>query len=661
MATTTTKLIMKKRLIALLMVMLLSAMSMLVSPVPALAQTATDAQCNPTPLANAFDFIRIGDVDGFGFGVGKGYVGSDGKAINVDNKGILTTGDVLPDLNGDGKISNRGEGDPFDNRSNKELAGTYLQGHNYIDNGSAGSDYTDLSLGKSFGYKTSPTYGRPFPDGDPKTLPNQPGFKFRFLVEKDKLPEGTPLFFNIMLGDYDVEPGQINLRAVSGNTLTIPLTASEKVTGGRNGIVEPAYVPLKFNQVFKDGDRKGKQPGYWIGAVDVDLDAPDEPYTAFDYAEIGTQQIPLAPCPPKEYKGEIRGLKWDDSDGDGERSTLISGNPPYAMFVIDLSSSTEKPFQGSNMGDVNGDGKVNSVLDGELKAFITLNQQLIDQGFGDTGKVSIIGFGYKAGNVDMDPVTPGIQLATSPGADKNNNGIPDVEDLLSSFKMDYGRYVANTATNSFEIGAYYYTRTRGTGTNYEPDLQLAISTLQALNAPTGKGNVVFISDGVPGGGLEGTAAFNTFQTNYVDEANTLQNTKVNVTAFGAGSGAQIPPLAKIDPRAEVFTTTDELIAVFNGTQGTTTTTGTGGLEAVLPGVTIYLDLNNNGTLDSKEPSQKTNDQGLYQFTDLAPGTYVVREVVDSGYKQTAPSGGFAKVTLGEDEIVSDINFGNTSN
>ena len=59
--------------------------------------------------------------------------------------------------------------------------------------------------------------------------------------------------------------------------------------------------------------------------------------------------------------------------------------------------------------------------------------------------------------------------------------------------------------------------------------------------------------------------------------------------------------------------------------------------------------------------RKPTIKDYIKFTDLAPGTYVVREVVDSGYKQTAPSGGFAQVTLGEDEIVSDINFGNTSN
>ncbi len=73
---------------------------------------------------------------------------------------------------------------------------------------SKGSDYTDLSLGKVFGYKSSRTYGNSFPDGDP-----------------------------------------------SG------------------------------------------EAGYWLGYLDVDFDAPEEPYLSFDFAEIGTKQIPLTPCP----------------------------------------------------------------------------------------------------------------------------------------------------------------------------------------------------------------------------------------------------------------------------------------------------------------------------------------------------------------------------
>ena len=70
------------------------------------------------------------------------------------------------------------------------------------------------------------------------------------------------------------------------------------------------------------------------------------------------------------------------------------------------------------------------------------------------------------------------------------------------------------------------------------------------------------------------------------------------------------------------------------------------VEPGLTGVQVYLDLNNNGLLDANEPSQITSsdnpntldidETGQYRFTNLTPGSYVVREVVPGGYKQTAP-------------------------
>ncbi|MGK7886905.1 MAG: hypothetical protein AB4057_20040, partial [Crocosphaera sp.] len=238
--------------------------------------------------------IRIGDFDGFGFREGNGLKSASGDPINVDGKGVLSVNDFLPDFNGDGKISNRDAGDPFDNRSEAEVAGTYLTGDGFEDMGSQGSDYTDLSLGKVFGYKTSPTYGNSFPDGDPKTLPNTPGFEFRFKVAKGKLPEGTPLFFNVVFGDYDVKPIAIIFKNSQGETVKQDLTASAQ--GKNDGMIASAFANLDFSQVFTDGDSSG-EAGYWVGYLDVDFDAPEEPYLSFDFAEIGTKQIPLTPCP----------------------------------------------------------------------------------------------------------------------------------------------------------------------------------------------------------------------------------------------------------------------------------------------------------------------------------------------------------------------------
>lgn len=59
-------------------------------------------------------------------------------------------------------------------------------------------------------------------------------------------------------------------------------------------------------------------------------------------------------------------------------------------------------------------------------------------------------------------------------------------------------------------------------------------------------------------------------------------------------------------------------------------------ESGLAGRTVYLDQNKNGVLDVGETATITNSTGDYRFTDLAPGTYTVAEVVPTGWQQTTP-------------------------
>ena len=54
-------------------------------------------------------------------------------------------------------------------------------------------------------------------------------------------------------------------------------------------------------------------------------------------------------------------------------------------------------------------------------------------------------------------------------------------------------------------------------------------------------------------------------------------------------------------------------------------------ESGLAGWTVYLDANNNGQLDLNEVSTTTAADGSYSFANVAPGTYTVREVLQSGW------------------------------
>jgi VCBS repeat-containing protein len=59
-------------------------------------------------------------------------------------------------------------------------------------------------------------------------------------------------------------------------------------------------------------------------------------------------------------------------------------------------------------------------------------------------------------------------------------------------------------------------------------------------------------------------------------------------------------------------------------------------EPGIEGVTIFVDLNRDNTLDAGEPTTTTGPDGSYSFIDLEAGAYVVREVVPGGWVQTAP-------------------------
>ena len=83
-------------------------------------------------------------------------------------------------------------------------------------------------------------------------------------------------------------------------------------------------------------------------------------------------------------------------------------------------------------------------------------------------------------------------------------------------------------------------------------------------------------------------------------------------------------------------------------------------EGGISGQVIYLDANNNGALDAGEASTVTDANGLYSFPGLAPGSYVVREVVlpNHGIVMTTPPSGGAGVNVSSNNATTGPDFGN---
>jgi RHS repeat-associated protein len=73
--------------------------------------------------------------------------------------------------------------------------------------------------------------------------------------------------------------------------------------------------------------------------------------------------------------------------------------------------------------------------------------------------------------------------------------------------------------------------------------------------------------------------------------------------------------------------------------------------------TIYLDQNNNGTRDTNERFTVTDANGNYQFNNLVPGRYLVREELRSGWMQTTIPQAY-ELIIDDDEVFTNINFGN---
>ena len=80
------------------------------------------------------------------------------------------------------------------------------------------------------------------------------------------------------------------------------------------------------------------------------------------------------------------------------------------------------------------------------------------------------------------------------------------------------------------------------------------------------------------------------------------------------------------------------------------------IELVLDGGDGMMDGNDDTVVDT----QMTDVDGQYQFNDVAPGTYFVREIVPLGFMQMAPLSDFYTVAVESGTNQSNLHFGNVS-
>jgi hypothetical protein len=147
-----------------------------------------------------------------------------------------------------------------------------------INKGTRGSLWTDLAL-------SSGAEDRNWPDENGPQPPNNARFIFDFTVGKNDIAPGGNVFFNLVFGDYDVDPAVVQVSFAGKPERALLLRNlqdhSSEVGAFLDGLIDGRSANLQFDEVFTKDEK-----GDWRGFVDVVFIAPREPYTAFDFVEL---------------------------------------------------------------------------------------------------------------------------------------------------------------------------------------------------------------------------------------------------------------------------------------------------------------------------------------------------------------------------------------
>lgn len=236
---------------------------------------------------------------------------------------------------------------------------------------------------------------------------------------------------------------------------------------------------------------------------------------------------------------------------------MIGISPPFNfLFVIDVSGSTKKQFQGTAVGDINEDERNNTILDAELDSVIKAIEGFVD-----------------APSLTNDNVNIGIVTFSTEATYLGNWGAADPNDP----KVVNPSLVDNLTSLSY-----------GGWTNFDDALDKSIKYFENDAPDVGaRTNIMyFLSDGLPN--RCGDDDLNTAEDNCADsddnenkpgtivfdsELEILQtNYSVSIHAIGVGAGSDVTPgsgLDKLDntrnpltgDNVTKVTTSDELTAL----------------------------------------------------------------------------------------------------
>ncbi|NBC32161.1 MAG: hypothetical protein GVY13_05735 [Alphaproteobacteria bacterium] len=329
------------------------------------------------------------------------------------------------------------------------------------------------------------------------------------------------------------------LDAAPRDTVSIEAAAADRDEG--NG----GSTPFTFT-VTRGGDAEG------LFTVDYAV-SPDgaNPAGAADFVAGSVETVTTTRQTTIPSTGQVMEISLTLPEGTTASSVTAQGlvnrgdvpEPPISIaYVIDVSGSTfdeqfDPEFLGDvPVGDLNGDGDANEVLDAEIAAFEALNEQIAGIEFGIGVNVGVIAF---AGGAEVVSVN-------TPVDDVNGNGLPDINDVLRS---------TVPGNNFITMGGVSIDRIEGddNGTDFDDALKKVVEFFEAQ--PVGDNFLFFLSDGEN----NGTDSFE-------DEVETLINPAgldARIRAIGVGANADIDELDRVDDgirngSAEVVLDPDDL-------------------------------------------------------------------------------------------------------
>ena len=481
-------------------------------------------------------------------------------------------------------------------------------------------------------------------------------------------------------GDGTPESGEAGLAGWTVNLLNTSNQVVATTTTNSNGVYSfPGLGPgSKTIQVVEQAGFISSGPASYTVPLTSGLNA-----SSFNFGEV--------------HPGTISGEAFNDLNGNG---TFDSGEPGLANWTVDLFRNGSG-LVASTTTDANGVYSFSAVGVGAYTI-----QEVVQNGYVETtspstygvtttegGHVSNLNFG------DFQTVTLGGQVYNDSNADGTlDNGELGLAGWSVKLLNSSSQVVASTTTDSSGdytlsgVGPGTYTVNEVLQTGYiETSLPASYSVATSSGQNVAKlnfGNLVAESvSGEAYNDLNGDGTLNSGEPGLAGWTVNLLNSSSQVVATTTTDSHGNYAFTITTPGSytvqEVLQSGFAFTAPASGTYAETLTAGQsvtglnfGNFQSVTLSGEVYSDLNDNGALNSGEPglsgwtvnllnssssvvaTTTTESNGDYSFTVSKPGTYTVKEVVQSGYTLTEPAAGSYPETLSSGQSVAGLQFGN---